>query len=260
MARIALYLNKSIEENAGIYFDKAKKAKKKIEGAKEALAKSEKKLADLLRKKEKELKKGEKKEKIEREKKWYEKFHWFISSTGFLVIGGRDATTNEIIIKKHTDTNDLVLHTDLAGSPFFVIKSEGKEIDKTTIREAADATVTFSKTWKLGMKSTPAFYVKPEQVSKKAKAGEYLKKGAFMIYGKTNYIENEINLAVGMTKDNAIMAGPADAVKKNCENYVQLEQGREKTSSIAKLIQRKIGGDLDEIIRALPAGGCKIKK
>ena len=260
MTRISLYLNKSIEENAGIYFDKAKKIKKKIGGAKEALAKSEKRLADLLKKKEKELKKAVPKEKITREKKWYEKFRWFISSEGLLVIGGRDATSNEIVIKKHTDANDLVLHTDLAGSPFFVIKSEGKEIDKITIREAADATVTFSKIWKMGLSSTPTFYVKPEQVSKKAKAGEYLKKGAFMIYGNTNYIENEVSLAIGTTKDGAIMAGPVDAVKKNCEKYVQLEQGKEKTSQTAKQIQHKIGGDLDEIIRALPAGGCRVKK
>ena len=57
MPRITIDLNKSIEQNAGIYFDKAKKMKKKTAGAKEALAKSEKKLADLLKKKDKELKK-----------------------------------------------------------------------------------------------------------------------------------------------------------------------------------------------------------
>jgi predicted ribosome quality control (RQC) complex YloA/Tae2 family protein len=260
MARITLYLNKSIEENAGIYFDKAKKMKKKIEGAKEALIASEKKLADLMKKKEKELKKEEKKQTIEREKKWYEKFRWFISSKGLLVVGGRDATTNEIIIKKHTDDNDLVLHTDMAGSPFFVIKSDGKKIDEKTIKEAGDATVTFSRTWRLGLKTTPTFYVKPEQVTKKAKAGEYLKKGSFMIYGKTNYIDNEINLAIGITKDGAIMAGPLDAVKANCEKHIQIEQGNEKTSHVAKQIQHKLGGNLDEIVRALPAGGCKIRK
>ena len=34
------------------------------------------------------------------EKKPYMKFRWFISSDGFLCLGGRDATSNEIIIKK----------------------------------------------------------------------------------------------------------------------------------------------------------------
>ena len=54
MPKITLYLEKSIEQNAGIYFDKAKKIKKKIEGAKEALQESERKLAALLKKEQKD--------------------------------------------------------------------------------------------------------------------------------------------------------------------------------------------------------------
>ena len=57
-----------------------------------------------------------------------------------------------------------------------------------------------------------------------------------------------------------IMGGSVEAVKKNCEKFVEIKQGRSKTSDIAKKIQRAIKGDLDEIIRALPAGGCEIKK
>ena len=81
-------------------------------------------------------------------------------------------------------------------------------------------------------------------------------KGAFMVYGKTNYIENKVNLAVGIAKDGAIMSGPVEAIKKNCEKYVALKQGNEKVSVIAKKINYKLGSgfDLDEIIRALPAG------
>ena len=144
----------------------------------------------------------------------------------------------------------------MAGSPFFVIKSEGKKIPENTIKEAADAVCTFSRAWKLGLQTTDVFYVSPEQVSKKTKAGEYMGKGAFMIYGKTNYIENKINLAIGITKENAIMSGPLEAIKKNCEKYVVLKQGNEKVSAIAKKISYKLGGnlDLDEIIRSLPAG------
>jgi len=257
MARLVLDLRKSIEENASDYFEKAKKLKKKIKGAEEALQKSIKKLKGLENKKEKfEIREEKKKELSERKKEWHEKFRWFASSDGFLVIGGRDATSNEIVIKKHTDKNDLVLHTDMAGSPFFVIKSEGKKIPENTIKEAADAVCTFSRAWKLGLQTTDVFYVSPEQVSKKTKAGEYMGKGAFMIYGKTNYIENKINLAIGITKENAIMSGPLEAIKKNCEKYVVLKQGNEKVSAIAKKISYKLGGnlDLDEIIRSLPAG------
>ena len=177
-----------------------------------------------------------------------------------MVIGGRDATSNEIVVKKHTEANDLVFHTDMAGSPFFVVKSENKQIGEKTKEEAADATCTFSKAWKLGLQTSSVFYVAPEQVSKKTKAGEYMGKGAFMIYGKTNYISNKVNLAVGITRQQQIMSGHLDAVKSNCDKYVILIQGNEKASAVAKYIQHKIGGTIDEIIRALPAGEFKVKK
>ncbi len=261
MTKIVLDLTKNIGQNAAFYFEKAKKIKNKIEGAEKALKENLKKLRESEAKKEKLILEKSKQEKLkERKQEWYEKFRWFISSGGFLVIGGRDATSNEIVVKKHTEPNDLVFHTDMAGSPFFVVKSDGKQIGEKTKEEAADATCTFSKAWKLGLQTSSVFYVAPEQVSKKTKAGEYMGKGAFMIYGKTNYINNKVNLAVGMTKSQQVMSGPLEAVKANCDKYVILVQGNEKASAIAKYIQHKIGGSIDEIIRALPAGEFKVKK
>ena len=259
MARLALDLTKSIDENAAVYFEKAKKAKKKIEGAEKALNESLRKLHEFELKKEKIILEKSKLDKYkDRKHEWYEKFRWFTSSEGFLVIGGRDATSNEIVVKKHTDANDLVFHTDMAGSPFFVVKSQGRQIGEKTKEEAADATCTFSRAWKLGLQTSSVFFVNPDQVSKKTKAGEYMGKGAFMVYGKTNYISNKVNLAVGITKSQQIMSGPVDAVRANCEKYVALVQGDEKASSAAKYIQHKIGGLIDEVVRALPAGNFKI--
>ncbi len=261
MTKLTLDLTKSIDENAAVYFEKAKKIKKKIEGAEKALAENLKRLRELEAKEKTIILKESNLSKLkERKKEWYEKFRWFISSEGFLVIGGRDATSNEVVIKKHTESNDLVFHTDMAGSPFFVVKSEGKQIGEKTKEEVADATCTFSRAWKLGLHTSPVFYVKPEQVSKKTKAGEYMGKGAFMIYGKTNYINNKLNLAVGITKNQQIMSGPLDAIKVNCDKYVVLEQGNEKASAVAKYIQYKIGGTIDEIVRSLPSGSFRVKK
>ncbi|MEK6949430.1 MAG: NFACT RNA binding domain-containing protein [Nanoarchaeota archaeon] len=257
MPRLILDLTKTVEENAAQYFEEAKKIKRKIKGAEEALQHNIIKLKELETKKDKfEAEEQKKVVLTQRKKEWYEKFRWFMSSDGLLVIGGRDATSNEVVIKKHTEKNDLVFHTDMAGSPFFVIKSENKKIPENTVKEVADATCTFSRAWKLGLQTSDVFYVFPEQVSKKTKAGEYMGKGAFMVYGKSNYIENKINLAVGVTKDRAIMSGPLESIKKNCEKYIVLNQGNEKASSVAKKINYKLGGnlDLDEIIRALPAG------
>ena len=81
-----------------------------------------------------------------------------------------------------------------------------------------------------------------------------------MIYGKTEYAENKINLAIGMTQEGRIMAGPVDAVKAHCGKFIELIQGNEKVSAVAKLIKHKIGGEIDDIIRALPGGEFKVKK
>ncbi len=259
MDLLTIHLTKSVDENAALYFEKAKKAKRKILGANAALAHSKNELLELQKKADLEkLKEQEKKSRPLEKKEWYEKFRWFFSSEGFLVIGGRDATSNEVVIKKYTLPQDIVFHTDMAGSPFFVIKTDGKPIGKATVREVADATVTFSRAWKLGLGTTSVFYVSPEQVSKKTKAGEYMSKGAFMIYGKTNYIENAVNCAVGLTPEGKIMAGPREAVAAHCKKIVEIILGREKTSTVAKFIAKIIGGNLDDIVRALPAGGCAV--
>ena len=102
------------------------------------------------------------------------------------------------------------------------------------------------------------FYVNADQVTKEAKSGEYVPKGAFMIYGKKNFAENKVNLCVGV-KDGQMMAGPCSAIEHNCPEFVTLEQGTEKASSVAKKIQKKLGGELDDIIRLLPGGMFKLK-
>ena len=266
--QLELDLTKTVEQNAEVYFERAKKARKKINGTETAIAHARKRLEQLEKdKKEKILREEEKKAKEEEKRsikhEWYEKFRWFFSSEGFLVVGGRDATSNEIMIKKHTDKDDIVFHTDMAGSPFFVVKQDSKPGEKPTektLQEAGDTTCIYSRAWKLGMGTTDVFWVKPEQVSKTAQSGEYLSRGAFMIRGKTNYVRSRMNLAIGMLDDGRIMGGSLNAVKSHCKKYVEIVQGKEKASATAKSIRQKIGGDLDEIIKVIPAGGAKVKK
>jgi len=258
--QIEIELTKSVNQNAGRYFDLAKKAKKKLEGARKALAESKQKLEKVQKEEDKFWQEEEQKQaKKERKREWYEKFHWFISSEGFLCIGGKDATSNELVIKKHTEKEDLVLHTDMAGSPFFVIKN-GKDAGEETIKETAQAVAVYSRAWKLGHTSADVFYVKPEQVSKEAKAGEHLAKGSFMIYGKTTYLHPKLEYAIGLVEEQ-IIGGPVAAVKKKTDNYLIVVSGREKKSTLAKKMKAKLkGGDLDDIIKFLPAGGGEIQK
>jgi predicted ribosome quality control (RQC) complex YloA/Tae2 family protein len=255
--RVEINLNKSIESNASEYYEKIKKLKKKLEGARKA-SENTKLLLEKLNKERQSIALNSIK-KAETKKEWYEKFRWFISPEDFLILGGRDATSNEILIKKHTEPKDLVFHTDMVGSPFFVIKTNGKSPSEQTIKEAADATVTFSRAFKLGFGTTKTFMAKPEQLTKEAKPGEYVPKGGFITTGKLTYVDNKINLAVGNYNEK-VMAGPLESIKKHCKNYITLEPGKEKPAKIAKTIQYKIGCNVDDIVRSLPSGTFKIKK
>ncbi|MBN2458758.1 DUF814 domain-containing protein [Candidatus Woesearchaeota archaeon] len=264
---IALDIRKSVDENAASYFEKAKKEKRKIEGTKKIVEDYKAKLSSL----EQENEKGKSEKKLLHnlpiKKEWFEKFRWFISSDGYLVIGGRDAATNEMVIKKHTGADDLVFHTDMPGSPFVVVKREGKDdgkgrdIPESTLNEAAVFTAIFSKAWKQGLATLPVFCVKPEQVSKQARSGEYIARGAFMIYGQKKFYNPAMSCAIGIYQGKA-MSGPLSAIKKHCSQYIELLQGDDKLSDVAKAVNKQLGGvllGLDDIMRALPAS-CRIKK
>ncbi|MFA5141684.1 MAG: NFACT RNA binding domain-containing protein [Candidatus Woesearchaeota archaeon] len=261
MTDVTLHIDKTLEQNAALYFEKAKKSKKKLAGVLAVLERSLKKLGEIESKQAAEALKPVVEKKV-RKREWYEKFRWFFSSEGFLVIGGRDATTNDIVVKKHASPGDLVFHTDMAGSPFFIVKAEGREIGDDTIEEVAQATASYnSHAWANGLSTIDVFYVNPDQVTKTANTGEFLGKGSFMIRGKTTYVHPTLGLAIGV-KDGVIIGGPVDAVKKNADQFVVIVQGKDKASDIAKKIKAKFKVDveLDDIIRFLPAGGCQIKK
>lgn len=258
---VDIILTESVGENASRYFDAAKKSKKKQAGARQAIERARKELEKLQQQEQRffEEEQQRQQQKPSRKKEWYEKFHWFMSSEGYLCVGGRDATSNDIIIKKHLEDEDLVLHTDMAGSPFFLIKN-GRNAGPATIQEAAQATAVYSKAWKLGYGTADVFYVKPEQVSKEAKSGEYLQKGSFMIYGKTTYIRPSMEMAIGV-KEGTVLGGPVQAVQSQTKTYVTVIPGTFKKSELAKKIKVKLkGGELDEMIAFLPAGGGEIKR
>jgi predicted ribosome quality control (RQC) complex YloA/Tae2 family protein len=258
--KITLELSKSIEDNADKYYEKAKKAKKKLSGVKKALEKTKECISRLESKKEKLESQPKKEDVIKRKKHWYEKFRWFISSEGFLCIGGRDATTNDILIKKHAEKGDLVFHTQILGSPFFIVKSEGKKIGKATKDEAAQACASFSRAWQHGTATTDVYHIGPDQV--RHELG--LPKGTFMIYGKRTYHKPILELAIGLTKENIVMCGPRTAVEKHCDFFATVKQGDKKKSDVAKqlriFLKDKAGVEVDvtEVIATLPPGECKI--
>ncbi|GAB4824054.1 hypothetical protein N2152v2_011100 [Parachlorella kessleri] len=120
---------------------------------------------------------------------WFERFHWFISSENFLVLSGRDAQQNELLVKRYMRAGDIYVHADLHGASTTVIKNHqpGTPIPPLTLAQAGQACVCRSAAWGAEV-VTSAWWVYPEQVSKAAPSGEYLVTGSFMIRGKKNYL------------------------------------------------------------------------
>ncbi len=279
-----LDLKKSLGENANLIYSKGKKADKKIKGTIPAIEKTRAKIDQLTTQKESiELNINYLIKKPK--KKWYEKFRWFESSDGFLVIAGRDATSNEIVFKKYLESNDLAFHTIFPGSPLTVIKNqENKIIPKTTIQEAAIFTACFSKAWKETWGVVDVFFVNPSQVSKSPPSGEFLPKGSFMITGKKNFIRNvKTELAVGLDlvkierarQENGedfypkIISGPNTAIEAHTDKNLILKPSKTGLTSgkLAKQIKKyfieNAGKEnkkyinllsLDDIIINLPTG------
>ncbi|KFD47182.1 hypothetical protein M514_11951 [Trichuris suis] len=179
--------------NARSLFDQ-----KKLSALKEAktLEASEKALRSAQQKTQQELKNVRHKTNIGKIRKtfWFEKFFWFISSDRLLVIGGRDAQQNELIVKRYLKAGDIYVHADIRGATSVIVKREGIDqsakqgpVPPKTLTEAATMAVCFSAAWEAKVVSN-AWWVYHDQVSKTAPAGEYLTTGSFMIRGKKNYL------------------------------------------------------------------------
>lgn len=266
-------LRKSIQENAAEYYEKGKKAEKRLKGAQKAFEETKQNIAEL------EIKKTEKVTEIskpvlreaERKKGWYEKFRWFHSSESFLVLGGKDATQNEILVKKHMEPSDLVFHADIVGAPFVIVKTEGRVPSEQTIKEAAEFSAAFSRAWKEMFSAVDVYWVHPEQVSKTPPTGQSLAKGSFMIYGKKNYLRQvPLRTAIGLlvTEETIkVIGGPRDAVASQTSLYVEIAPEEQPGPPLAKQVreqlahkapkqaqERALALSLEEIQNFIPSG------
>ncbi|HID43413.1 MAG TPA: DUF814 domain-containing protein, partial [Archaeoglobaceae archaeon] len=267
--KIVLNLDKSIPQIADEYYEKAKKIKRKLEGLIPAIEETKKAIES-----EGSIKRYSSSMRIVRKREWFERFRWFITSEGFLVIGGRNASMNSEIVSKYMESNDLFFHTQSPGAPVTVIK-RGQEAGEKSIIEAAQFAATYSSLWKESKYSGEVYYVKPEQVKKAAKAGEYLAKGSFYIEGKRNYLSVGLSCAVGVEIENLrVLGGPLSAVENRCDYYVEIEIGDRSHNEIAIEIAAKLTemakeeekhivksiATPDEIMKFLPPGKSRIKE
>jgi predicted ribosome quality control (RQC) complex YloA/Tae2 family protein len=271
-----LDLSMRASKNADYYYSKSKKAKEKLIGARGAAEKTKLQIKNYISKGEEKARReeGVPVKKVVRKVRWFERFRWFKSSDDLLVIGGRDASSNETAVKRHMEKGDIFVHAEIHGAPAVVIKFEGDVIPDRTIDEACQFAASNSTAWKSNAAFLDTYWVTPDQVSKTPKSGEYVGKGAFIIRGKRNYRRSKISLSIGVAvgEEAEVMCGPFEAVKKHCNYLVTVIPGRMKSKEVSHKIKEIILGEaieehkdaikqlnVDEIQRVLPTGGYSIK-
>jgi len=246
---IKLLISKSAQSNASMYFDKAKECERKAERTEEIIKEKPKKI----------IKKKVKDKKLE----WFEKYRWFITSDGDIALGGKDATTNEQVVKKYLKSNDRYAHADIHGAPSVVVKSnQGVSPSEESMKQASSFSLAYSKAWGARVASGHSFWVDNDKVSKTPNTGEFLAKGAFVIRGKRNWNKNlEVLLSIGFIEYDGVeklMGGPIDSFKEKSNKYLTFKPGFIERKIVARKVAKLFEEDLATVERLLPSGGFEL--
>jgi predicted ribosome quality control (RQC) complex YloA/Tae2 family protein len=262
--QFGLDLKRSLYDSAGEFYERGKRAKQKLEGAKSALQESQRKLAEVEEKMRKAeastfVKPAEVMEEVAehkiKHKEWFERFRWFVSSDGLLVVAGKDAVSNEVLVKKHTEPDDVVFHADVVGAPFVVVKTEGETPSEQCLQEAGEFAAAYSRGWREGFGSVDVYWVKPEQLSKRGPSGEYVPHGGFVVTGKRNWMRNvPLRLAIGVAVNDEeglirIGGGPVGAVKAKTDVNIVIAPGDLAGKELLKRILQSLAGKLSKEAR-----------
>ncbi|UMM21694.1 hypothetical protein L5515_003267 [Caenorhabditis briggsae] len=265
LLKVPIDISMNASKNAQRHFVDKKSAAEKV---KKTVASSEKAIKNAQEKAKCTLEQVKIVTEVKKSRKtmWFEKFRWFISSEGYIVVAGRDAQQNELLVKKYLRPNDIYMHADVRGASSVIIRNksfeESMEIPPKTLTEAAQMAVCYSNAWEATVTAS-AWWVHPSQVTRTAPTGEYLPSGSFMIRGKKNFMppsqlvmglgilfrmdEESIERHVALEKEKRKEEEPA---AENAENEPKLP---EKEPEIAPEdvefpdVQIQIGKEAEEV-------------
>ncbi len=256
--RVEARLGENVDQLILRLFREAGELEAKARRAKEARKTIEERLAELeVKARARQLAAKAK----ARRRMWFERFHWTITGSGILVIGGRDASQNEAVVRRYLGEGDIFMHADIHGAPAVVIKAGGVEPPGEDLRDAAVIAVAYSKAWKAGVGSVAVYWVWADQVSRSPPSGEYLAKGGFIIRGRRNYlspIETRLYLGVALDPEDAplVLVGSRRVVERYSVSYLELRPGDVKVEELAGVVKRSLqkplGRDRAHIPLALP--------
>ncbi|WP_292424080.1 ribosome rescue protein RqcH [Methanoregula sp.] len=239
--KMKIFVHDSVEQNAGRYYDVIKKFRKKKEGALAAM-KTVKPKKKIIRH-----------DIIPMKKLWYHRFRWFVTSDGIVVLGGRDASQNEELVKKYMTGGDLFVHADVHGASVVIVKGKTEKMD-----EVAQFAASYSGAWRSGHFSADVYSAQPNQVSKTPQAGEFITRGSFIVRGERTYYRN-VSLAVGiglvLEPQAAVIGGPPAVIRSRTKAFAELKPGQYEPNDVAKkvlrLLKQSISPDEEKLLKGI---------
>lgn len=112
--KVRVLLKETAHANASLLFKKYRASKEKSHNTIENSAKALKAAEETAERKLREAQKRSRTAVITHKRRpaWYEKYHWFITTDNYLVLGGRDAQQNELLVKRFLRPGDAYLHAE----------------------------------------------------------------------------------------------------------------------------------------------------
>jgi predicted ribosome quality control (RQC) complex YloA/Tae2 family protein len=265
---VELRVDRTPRENAQDLYTEAKRLQTKLEGARSALAETESRIAAPTAPPRSASALGAPEPPRRSKPHWFERFRWFISSDGAVVIGGRDASSNDVMVRRNLKPGDIYVHADLHGAASVIVKHPPPgepAISEVTLREAGQWAVVYSKAWRAGLAAAEAFWVTPEQVSKSGASGEFVARGAWAIHGTKHPLRdlpNEIALGtVDYSGDQLWTAAPPSALRARGAVRAVLVPGPERGRDALEVsLAQDLGLSRTRLQGLLPAGGIELKR
>ncbi len=196
---------------------------------------------------------------------WFERYRWFLSSDGTVVVGGRDAASNDLVVRRYLGAQDRYVHADVHGAASVVAKADaaGSPPTETTLREAAQWAAVHSRAWRAGHAAADAYWVEPDQVSKGAASGEFVARGAWVVHGLRHWLRDlPLELALGTVEyEGATLwtAAPPSALAVRGNEQLRLTPGDERRrAEVERQIVEATGIEPDRLEQLLPAGGIAV--
>lgn len=187
----------------------------------------------------------------------FEKFYWFISSEGYLVLGGRDLIQNQLLFRRYFQAGDILVTADADGASIVIVKGKpghlGEEFPPSTLIQAgAFAAASSTKAWE--SKQLPrSWYGRFEDIDKVTKDNKLVRIDNIEVRGGRNIIlYQSLDMGLGfmwLLEDGSIQEmelenEDADALE-SVENEVK-KQENDNTESEDEVEDDGLDSDSDD--------------